>query len=95
MGCTSLYGIQVGMPVLEQVRSLCALAKVDNFCPQNRVLNNGVLIVASTKPSLVCCPKQCAETGGVVPRRVSIYLSFFSPCPNFGPLLLLPSQESG
>ena len=30
-GCTSLYGIHVGVPVLEQVRSLCALAKVHNF----------------------------------------------------------------
>jgi len=77
MGCTSSYGIQVGVSVLEQVRSLCGLAKVQNFGPQNRVLNNGVLTVGSTKPSLVFCPKQGAETEGVVPRRVSIYLSFF------------------
>ena len=81
MGCTSLYGIHVGVLVLEQVRSLCALAKAHNFLPQNKVLNNRVSTVVSTKPSLIFCPKQCAETEGVVPCRVSVYLSF-SPCPN-------------
>ena len=49
--------------------------------PQNRVLNNGVFTVVSTEPCLIFCPKQCAETEGVVPCRVSVYLSF-SPCPN-------------
>ena len=99
MGCTSLYGIHVGVLVLEQVRSLCALAKAHNFLPQNKVLNNRVSTVVSTKPSLIFCPKQCAETEDVVPCRVSICLSL-SPLSKPGawttaPPYLLKNQASG